>query len=375
MVRKVSTETYMRPLLATWILVGAAWAGGPPLWLSAPDVERLSWSPAWLVLASPDDAVVQAQFEADLAKAIALDVAEQHAQDAENAEEEMAASESPPPPKTVLEPAQLKPSRSVSIGKPNAGWLVRAERLPGTKRIKTRSHTNYGTEEAVVAISDAVDAVHAKFPKTSRLFVGDLSGKGGGRLKRHLSHQSGRDADIGYFFKKDQPDRFKRARAKSLDAARTWVMLESMLADDKIEIAFIDYRLQKPLYIYARDVAKIDANELARVFQYPNGRRYRESVLRHLRGHADHMHIRFRAPRALAAATAYIKKYGTGALKPLPRYYKVRRGDSLWRISRKFRVKIKHLTKWNGIRRKKTLRPGMKLVIGWRRPKLPGGDT
>lgn len=365
----------MRPLLATLVLASTAWAGGPPVWLSAPEVEHLGWAPVWLVMAAPDEAIIRAQFEADLAKAIAADVVEQHAGDAEQVAEELAASETPPPPKTTVPPAELEPSRSVSIGKPNAGWLVRAERLRATGTIKSRKHTNYGTEEAVVAIEAAVEAVHAKFPKTPRLFVGDLSGKGGGRLKRHLSHQSGRDADIGYFFKKNQPDRFVKARPNTLDAARTWVLLESMLADDKVQIAFIDYRLQKPLYVYARDVAKVDANELARVFQYPHGRGHRDSILRHLRGHADHMHIRFRAPRALAAATDYIKKHGTAALKPLPRYYKVRRGDSLWKISRKFRVKLKHLTKWNGFKRKKTLRPGMKLVVGWRRPKLPGGDT
>jgi len=344
------------------------------VWLGAPEAENGWVGPAWAATRGPDDAAVQAQFEAELARAIAADVVDQHVEDVENAEEEIAASV-PPPSREIPEPEVVVPSRSVSIGKPNAGWLVRAERLVQSARIKSRSHTNYGTEECVHAIEAAVDAVHAKHPKTPRLFVGDISGKGGGRLKRHLSHQSGRDVDIGYYFKKDQPDRFVKARARTLDVARTWTLLESMLADDKVQIAFIDYRLQKPLYVYARDVAKVSPNELARVFQYPHGRGYREAVLRHLRGHADHMHIRFRAPRALAAAVDYIKKHGTAALKPLPRYYKVRRGDSLWRIARKFRVKVKHLTKWNGIRRRKTLRPGMKLVVGWRRPRLPGMDS
>ncbi len=361
----------MRPLLATLLLASAAWAGSPPLWLGTPEVENGWMAPAWGLMAGPDGALVRAQFEADLARAILQDVAEQHAEDPA---EEMAASASPPPPLNPA-PKVVTPSRSVSIGKPQAGWLVRAARLHPTGRIKSRKHTNFGTEECVEAISEGVDAVHAKFANTPRLFVGDLSGKGGGRLKRHLSHQAGRDADIGYFFKKNQPDRFVRARSNTLDAARTWVLLESMLADDKVEIAFIDYRLQRPLYKYAKDVAKVPAEELTRVFQYPNGRSHRDSILRHLRGHADHMHIRFRSPRAIVAAVAYIKKHGTAALKPVPRYYKVRRGDSLWRIARRHRVKVKQLTRWNRISKRKTLRPGMKLVVGWRRPKLPGMES
>lgn len=361
----------MRALLATFWLASAAWAGSPPLWLGTPEVENGWMAPVWGLMAGPDDAMVRAQFEADLARAILEDVAEQHSDDPAD---EIEAGLSPPPPRNPV-PTVVAPSRSVSIGKPQAGWLVRAARLPTTRRIRSRKHTNFGTEECVEAITAAIDAVHAKFPKTPRLFVGDLSGKGGGRLKRHLSHQAGRDADIGYYFKQNQPDRFVRARSSTLDAARTWVLLESMLEDDKVEIAFIDYGLQKPLYQYAKDVAKVPVDELDRIFQYPNGRGDREATVRHLRGHADHMHIRFRSPRAIAAAVAYIKQHGTAALKPLPRYYKVRRGDSLWRIAHRHRIKVKQLTRWNGIAKRKTLRPGMKLVVGWMRPKLPGMDS
>jgi|TARA_B100002003_G_scaffold250001_1_gene287866 membrane-bound lytic murein transglycosylase D len=43
--------------------------------------------------------------------------------------------------------------------------------------------------------------------------------------------------------------------------------------------------------------------------------------------------------------------------------HKVRRGDSLWKIAKKYRVQIAQLTKWNRINKKALLMPGQKLVV------------
>jgi membrane-bound lytic murein transglycosylase D len=51
--------------------------------------------------------------------------------------------------------------------------------------------------------------------------------------------------------------------------------------------------------------------------------------------------------------------------------YRVRRGDSLWLISRRFGVSVNKLARWNGLSKRSVLRPGKRLVI-WRgtaRPK------
>ncbi len=45
--------------------------------------------------------------------------------------------------------------------------------------------------------------------------------------------------------------------------------------------------------------------------------------------------------------------------------YRVRRGDSLWVISRRFEVSVNKLARWNGLPKSGVLRPGQKLVI-WR---------
>ncbi len=45
--------------------------------------------------------------------------------------------------------------------------------------------------------------------------------------------------------------------------------------------------------------------------------------------------------------------------------YRVRRGDSLWVISRRFGVSVNKLARWNGLAKRSVLRPGKRLVI-WR---------
>jgi membrane-bound lytic murein transglycosylase D len=45
-------------------------------------------------------------------------------------------------------------------------------------------------------------------------------------------------------------------------------------------------------------------------------------------------------------------------------YHKVRSGESLWTIARKYRVTVEDVKKWNrSIRRNNTLQPGQKLVV------------
>ena len=43
--------------------------------------------------------------------------------------------------------------------------------------------------------------------------------------------------------------------------------------------------------------------------------------------------------------------------------YTVRRGDSLYRISSRFRVSINELAQWNDLSAEKYLQPGQKLVL------------
>ena len=81
----------------------------------------------------------------------------------------------------------------------------------------------WGTAETIKYLTTAIDALHREFPNSHPLFIGDLSRQRGGYLQPHLSHQSGKDVDISYFYTRD-PKWYARATAANLDRPRTWAM-------------------------------------------------------------------------------------------------------------------------------------------------------
>lgn len=272
---------------------------------------------------------------------------------------------------------ELRDDTCLAFNWGSAGFVKNPIAMPSDDRVKTRESSkpnrgrNWAMPEMLSAINTAVDAVHAAFPNTKRLVIGDLSRKKGGHFPPHLSHQSGRDADIGYYTKGSyQPEYLQRIGAHQLDVERTWVFLHSMLKRDQVQYIFMDYRLQRPLYFYMRDVIKLSPKLLRKYISYP---RRNGGIIRHLRGHADHVHIRFYAPHSFEAGKAYLRKYGAKAVAPVPVYYKIRRGDSLIRIAKRFRVKWQKLMKWNRLTRRKArrLRVGQRLKVGYRTPPLP----
>lgn len=290
----------------------------------------------------------------------------------------LAASAAPPAPpidEVVVLPsaAEGAPRVTVSLGAPNGGWLIDGVPLPSSDRIRAREGRNFGTLEVVEGVIAAVDAVHARFPKrTHRLIVGDLSRPGGGRLRPHLSHQSGRDADIGYYYaSRRSPGYFQAVTPRTLDVARTWTLIDALLATGEVQYLFVDYRLQKALHDYARHKARVPRGRLSRIFSYPRGRKARVGVIRHEPGHGDHMHVRFHATRSVANAVGYIRRHGPEAVEPVPVHHHVRKGNTLGGIAREHHTSVKRLRKWNDLGRRDHLGVGQRLVVGWERPPLP----
>ncbi len=281
---------------------------------------------------------------------------------------EESADDSLVPPTGVPKP--YAPGDSVSMGLPNRGFLIDGVPLEANAHTLVRPGRNFGTRETVTILRTAIAAVVRRFPTgTHPLVVGDISKPDGGTFKPHKSHQSGRDVDVGYYQTGTAPHRLMRVWPQNIDAARTWTFVEAMLANDQVQYMFIDWHLQKKLYEYARDEAGVPADKLAKWFSYPDARDKRGAAIKHLKGHADHIHVRFWSPQAVAAADAYIKLHGAEALKPVPVAYTVKKGDSLAKVAKKFRLDIKQLRSWNRLKGD-GLKPGSSLVVGHRRPSL-----
>ena len=157
-----------------------------------------------------------------------------------------------------------------------------------------RPQRGWGKPLAVEAIRGGIEQVQASNPLGPMLIVGDLSKDGGGCLPPHKSHRGGLDADIGYYMRgARQRSWLGLAQPDTVDADRTWQLLRAFLATGRLQYAFVDYSLQQALYEAAQRAGE-SAEQLARWFQYPRPiENAHETIIRHLGGHADHMHVRF----------------------------------------------------------------------------------
>ena len=183
----------------------------------------------------------------------------------------------------------------VSIGSPQSGALMHPISLDSSKYIKTRSGRNFGTRTLVDVIEKAMAHVHRSHPETPKLYIGDLSDKDGGHLGRHVSHQSGRDADLSYF--RDGPlhkeDRLVRTTPEELDLYRTWTLVAFLLDSPEVQAIYSDTALIKALHEHARSIGHSEV-DLARWFGPKVGHSYSGSKLRHTKGHTTHFHLRVR---------------------------------------------------------------------------------
>jgi LysM repeat protein/murein endopeptidase len=204
------------------------------------------------------------------------------------------------------EPASLG---SISIGPPNRGALFNGVQMPlSDKWAMTDPGNAYGTREAIDQLIAAVEAVHEKYPKSPKLIVGHWSSRRGGRLKPHKSHQSGRDVDVSYYYT-NGAGWYSLANAKNLDRPRTWAFVKALLTKGDVEMILIDTSIQKMLRDHALAAGE-DRAFVDRVFQIA-GEKHGFAPVRHARGHADHIHIRFRSPEAVASgkiAEAFIPR-------------------------------------------------------------------
>jgi murein endopeptidase len=122
------------------------------------------------------------------------------------------------------------------------------------------------------------------------IVICDMSRKRGGRLRPHHSHRSGRDVDIRLPLRKGLPAGTLPNGISQVDWKATWALIRALLLTKTIKYIFLERNRQRVL----RDVAEAagaSAKALEKIFQYPG--RDRRSIIRHSRGHINHIHIRF----------------------------------------------------------------------------------
>ena len=201
------------------------------------------------------------------------------------------------PSKRIAVTTSAKPTKAAkptprdrSVGAPWQGKLIGPARLKeGEGYHLRRPARTYATRTTIELVRRAILDAKDAYPKTHVLAVGDLSAEAGGWISEHASHQSGRDVDVGLFYKQQPagyPDAFVKATPKTLDAAATWALVSYLArtADEEggVQFIFLDQQLQRALYAWAEDHG-IRERRIRQV----------QRVLRHIPNHADHLHVRF----------------------------------------------------------------------------------
>jgi penicillin-insensitive murein DD-endopeptidase len=209
-----------------------------------------------------------------------------------------------PPP--AQRPAKTTAS-AFSIGSPNQGRLDNGQRLPAAPYLRVvpyyaESTARWGLPSLVGLIDRAARRVARRFPDAV-LNVGDLSRREGGELERHHSHESGRDADLGFYLrnladKPILPARFVTfsPRGESIDLpgavfddARNWALVEALVDDQQARVSPIvvarHIRARLLRYAERHGVASELRQRAADVMMQPTQA-----------AHDDHFHVRIGCP-------------------------------------------------------------------------------
>lgn len=275
-------------------------------------------------------------------------------------ESEPAPAPTPPPPhplagvsKAELEAMLLRDPASlgsISLGRPGRGALFNPVPMPrGTMWKIVNPRQTFGTQETIDALIRCIERVNLEHPGTQPVHVGDISEKNGGYITPHISHQSGRDVDVGYYY--TTPHQwYVRGDASNLDLARNWTFVKAMITETDVQAIFIDRAIQRMLKDHALAAGE-DPAWLDDVFG--GGASTVRPLIMHEDGHDTHIHVRFYNPIAQETGRrVYRMLLAHNKIKPPTYYvhYKVKRGDNLGRIARKFKTSVKVLKKVNGLR-------------------------
>jgi penicillin-insensitive murein endopeptidase len=205
-----------------------------------------------------------------------------------------------------LGPAALRFGRS--IGSPTEGHLMGGMRLEEAPYLRVvpgyvGSDARWGLEPLVTMIDRAARQVRRQYPDAVTS-VGHLSRAGGGEIERHHSHESGRDADIGFFIKSAGgrqllPSRFVQFRGDGtaaswpgayFDDAKNWLLVSALVSDPEAHVThlFVAAPLRARLLAYAERIGAPASVRVraAEVLQQPHG----------ALPHDDHFHVRIGCP-------------------------------------------------------------------------------
>jgi penicillin-insensitive murein DD-endopeptidase len=206
----------------------------------------------------------------------------------------------------AIAPASLRFGRS--IGSPTAGRLIGGAHLIESEYLRiepndTAGDVRWGLEPLVSMLDRAGRSVRRQYPGAV-LSVGHLSRPGGGDVDHHRSHESGRDADVGFFVRSAAGRQLLSPHFVSFrgdgtapswpgayfDEAKNWALVAALVGDPEAHVThlFVAAPLRARLLAYAERAGAPQETRMraAELMQQPRG------VL----PHDDHFHVRIGCP-------------------------------------------------------------------------------
>jgi penicillin-insensitive murein endopeptidase len=217
---------------------------------------------------------------------------------------------------------------------------------PAWKRVDP-SHA-WATTETVDYLVKALTSVARRFPGTEPVSIGHLSAQKGGPLRPHVSHQSGRDVDVGFYYSGEPNRWYKRATVENLDLERTWWFVRTLVRETEIEMILLDQSLIDSLERYALG----QGEERAWVEGIFHRRDGRPAIMRHASGHATHLHLRFFNPVAQASGRRLMPLLlARGVVSAPPKYtiHVARAGDTLAKLATHYSTTMQAIRQANAM--------------------------
>jgi len=250
---------------------------------------------------------------------------------------------------------------SLSVGLVEEGRLINAMPFPeGEAWTVIVPEACWTTRETADFLIAAARDLRAQFPDAPPVRVGQVSSKEGGFLPPHVTHQNGRDVDVGLFYPGAEPYRVIE-RERVMDVALNWAFLKAVIVNGDVHGVLLDKRVQTVLYDYAlkhgEDKAWLDS-------LFNAGPR---SLVHHARKHRDHFHIRYFNPRAQELAWRLAPLMATRADQNIG-FHRIQKGDNLGGIAHRMGSTVKRLREANHLSSTAVLRVGQVLKVPLRGP-------
>ncbi|HTM45206.1 MAG TPA: penicillin-insensitive murein endopeptidase [Polyangiaceae bacterium] len=223
----------------------------------------------------------------------------------------------PAAPEQLL-PVEIEALGSMAVGKPNRGALFNAVQLPtGAGYEITDRDRAWGTTESVATLAAVLAQLHGQDLTAPKLYIGQMSAEHGGFLKRHKSHQSGCDVDVGLYYR-DGEHWYATATEQNLDVARTWNLVNALVDTGRIEYIFADRSI---LHWLEQQADRVGTDPERRRALFYDPVTAQDGVLRHAWGHRTHLHVRFKSVLAEQRGRQLAQRMISLRMIPPRKYY------------------------------------------------------